>query len=63
MTLRELVQRRISELQKPILDAVLSGAASLPEYHRLIGKYEGMQLALREIDGLLDDEFDDDPPL
>lgn len=60
MTLRDLVHRKIADVRKPIEDALISGSpTTLHEYHRLVGKFEGLQLALREIDGLLNEEFEE----
>lgn len=60
MTLKELVKRKIDDLAKPIESALLGGSpTTLHDYHRLVGKYEGLQMAYREIEGVLDHELDD----
>lgn len=61
MTLRELVHKRIADQRAPLEQALLDGVPdSLHAYHRLVGKIEGLQLAYREIEGLLAEEFVED---
>ena len=60
MTLRELVHRKINEAAEPIKQAILDGVPDLNGYHHLVGKYQGLQIALREIEGLLREEFIED---
>lgn len=63
MNLHELVQRKLKELKEPIRQALEGGSAKdFAEYHRMVGKLEGITSAFNEIEGLLreDDPFDDD---
>jgi hypothetical protein len=59
--LRDLVERKLKALREPIEQALIGGSAvTLHDYHRLVGKLEGITNAFNEIEGLLGDEEPDD---
>lgn len=59
MTVYEKARRKIDGLLDPIRGAILGGAPSnLHDYHRLVGKYEGIMMAFSEIEDLLKDDIE-----
>lgn len=61
MTLRELVKRRLDSLAQPYKDNLIGGAAAdLAEYKRMAGFVEGVTKAYTEIEGILNEDGDDD---
>lgn len=63
MTLHELVQKKLNGIKQPLIEALTGGSAkTFEDYHRMVGKIEGITNAFNEIEGLLreDDPFDVD---
>lgn len=61
MTLRELVKRKLDGLMQPYKDNLIGGsAADLAEYKRMAGFIEGVTKAYAEIEGILNEDGDEE---